>query len=142
MTLSVRRSLVGLAATLAAMLALTFGTTAPASAIGGETFGCRIAPGTVFTWDQFCSNSKPAQTYNVGFAVLNTSGGGYTYSWTITGPYQYVIVGCTSTSYDCAVAVSRGSKEITGTVTYTQNGQSATQTAYASIEPYCGNQLC
>ncbi|MGX7826358.1 hypothetical protein ACTG9Q_14815 [Actinokineospora sp. 24-640] len=114
----------------------------PASAFGAETFGCRIAPGTVFEWNEFCTNSRGASEYNVGFAVLNTSGTGYTYSWSISGAYRYVITGCTSTSHDCAVAVGRSGQSITTTVTYSQNGHSATKTAYATIEPWCGSQPC
>lgn len=125
----------------AAAAGLTLGTASPASAFGGETFGCRIAPGTEFDWYPTCTNSGGAQTYNVGFAVLDTSGT-YTYSWTITGSYRYVITGCTSTSYDCAVATGRGGKEISATVTYTQAGQGATQTATAYIEPWCGSRPC
>jgi hypothetical protein len=141
-----RRARVLLATFLSALLAvagLGLITASPAAAIGGETFGCRVAPGTIFTWESFCVNSKPATMYNAGFAVLNTSGN-YTYSWQITGPYEYVIVGCTSGSYDCAVAVRGGSidREITVTVTYSQNGQSATQSATAYIRGYCGSSLC
>ncbi|MFL6130862.1 MAG: hypothetical protein ACJ73E_17580 [Mycobacteriales bacterium] len=134
----IRRALTCFTAALTVALALSVGSASPAAAFGGETFGCRVAPGTDFTWREFCSNTKQATTYNVGFAVLNTSGT-YTYSWTITGPYQYVITGCTSTSYDCAVAVTAGAgdKVIDGTVTYTQNGQSATQWAEATVMPYC-----
>lgn len=119
-------------------------TAAPsAGAIGNETFGCRIAPGTEFQWFQYCTNTSPATTYNVAFAVQNTSGS-YTYSWTISGPYQYVITGCTSTSPTCAVAVPGGQtdKEITGTVTFTQSGQSATREAYAYVHGFCGTEYC
>lgn len=139
----VRSAMVGLAACAVAASSLVLGTAAPAAAFGGETFGCRIAPGTVFTWSTYCQNSRPATTYNVGFAVLNTTGT-YTYSWTVTGPYQSVITGCTSTSYDCAVSVHAEASdvEIFATVTYTQDGQSATQSARAMVIPYCDNMYC
>ena len=136
-----RRLLTVLLGCLLAVLTTTAVTASPASAFGGETFGCRVAPGHTFTWQEFCTNDSPADQYNVGFAVLNTSGA-YTFSWSITGSYQSVITGCTSTSSDCALLVRRGFRELTVSVTYTQNGQSATRTAYADIEPFCGSQLC
>jgi hypothetical protein len=139
----IRSRLANAIACAVAAATLVVAPASPAAAFGDETFGCRIAPGTVFTWNEFCANSAPASTYNVGFAVFNTSGS-YTYSWTITGDYRSIITGCTPTSYDCAVSVRRGVSDqwVTGTVTYTQNGQSATQTAYAIVMPYCGNLLC
>lgn len=135
MTGRIRHALAALAACVAVATSLTLGTASPALAFGGETFGCRIAPGTVLTWSPTCTNSMTATTYNVGFAVLNGSGA-YTYSWSISGPYQFVITGCTSTSYDCAVSVRGfGERTITATVTYSQAGQSATATSTAYIFP-------
>jgi Flp pilus assembly protein TadG len=130
----------------ALVLAAAFAVTAApsASAIGNETFGCRIAPGTEFGWYQYCTNTSPAvTTYNVAFLVQNTTGT-YTYSWSVSGPYQYVITGCTSTSPACAVSVSGGQsdKEITGTVTITQDGQSITRQAYAYVHGFCGPVYC
>jgi hypothetical protein len=129
---------------LVVITSLVVGPVSPAAAFGGETFGCRVAPGTDFVWRSFCVNTKPATTYNAGFAVLNTSGGGYTYQWNISGDYLYIIVGCNSGSYDCAVAVRGGSidRQVDVSVTYTQNGQSATQYASAYIRGYCGTELC
>lgn len=137
------RRAIRVVAALGATVAFALGTATPATAIGDETFGCRIAPGYEFQWLQYCTNTKPAGLYNVAFAVQNTSGS-YTYSWSIDGPYQYVITGCTSTSPTCAVAVPGGQsdKEITGTVTFTQAGQSATRQAYAYVHGYCGSEYC
>src|SRR5215212_4146168 len=120
--LVIRRVLAGLATVLAVTTSVVAGSASPAAAFGGETFGCRVSPGTDFVWREFCSNTKYATNYNAGFAVLNTSGSGYTYQWTITGNYTSIYTGCTSTSYDCAVWVRVG--EVQVTVTYTQNGQS------------------
>lgn len=138
----IRSFLASLAVCVVATTTLSVAAASPAAAFGNETFGCRVSPGSVLTWNQFCRNSTPASVYNAGFAVLNTSGS-YTYSWSISGPYQSVFVGCTSTSHDCAVWVD-GSTDATVsvTVTYTQNGQSATRTARATIIPFCGNQFC
>lgn len=112
----------------------------PAQAFGSETFGCRISPGTVFTWNTTCNNNtEPANTYNVGFMVQNTSGSGYSYTWSISGPYTSVYSGCTSTSADCAVLVSgrAGDEEIDATVTVTQAGQSEVFTSHAFINAWC-----
>lgn len=119
----------------------------PAQAFGGETLGCRISPGTVFTWNPTCdNNTKPASTYNVGFLVQNTSGSGYSYTWVISGPYISVAAGCTSSSADCAVYVHGGSseKEIDATVTVTQSGQSQTLYSTAFINGWCYSppELC
>jgi regulation of enolase protein 1 (concanavalin A-like superfamily) len=141
----IRRVFAGLATVLAVATSIVAGSASPAAAFGGETFGCRVSPGTDFVWRSVCHNTKYATKYNAGFAVLNTSGSGYTYQWTITGNYQSIYVGCTSTSYDCAVWMSGNVEgEVDVTVTYTQNGQSATQSASAYIipEPYCGSYYC
>jgi hypothetical protein len=139
----VRTVLAGVSACVLAAVSLVVGTASPAAAFGAETFGCRIAPGTILTWNTSCHNSEPATTYNVGFAVLNTTGT-YTYSWTITGSYLYIIEGCTSTSYDCALAEPGGSSDsrVSATVTYTQGTQQATKSAHAVINGYCGTMLC
>jgi hypothetical protein len=139
-----RRILVGLSTVLAVTTSIITGSAGPAAAFGGETFGCRVSPGTDFEWRPICFNNRYAQIYNAGFAVLNTSGTGYTYQWTISGSYMYVITGCNSTSYDCAVAVRGGvsDKQVDVSVTYTQNGQSATRYATAYINAYCGGELC
>ncbi|MEV7229342.1 hypothetical protein AB0M79_20290 [Polymorphospora sp. NPDC051019] len=138
----IRSVLASVAACVVAATTFTLAGATPAAAIGQETFGCRIAPGVVFTWNTYCNNSAPASTYNVGFAVQNTSGS-YTFAWSVSGPYQSINTGCTATSPTCSVWVSGHSdSSIEATVTYTQNGQSRTQTAYATINRYCGSQLC
>ncbi|MEV0727878.1 hypothetical protein [Polymorphospora sp. NPDC050346] len=137
----IRSIIAGVVAGLVAATTLAFAGAAPAAAIGQETFGCRIAPGVVLTWNTYCTNSAPASTYNAGFAVLNTSGS-YTFSWSVSGPYQSINTGCTATSSSCSVWVANSDAMIVATVTYTQNGQSRTQTAYATINRYCGSHLC
>ncbi|WFE20017.1 hypothetical protein O7621_19105 [Solwaraspora sp. WMMD937] len=121
---------------------LTFISAPPARAFGGETFGCRVAPGTDLVWRSICYNNQPAGTYNAGFAVRNTSGTGYTYSWSISGSYLYVITGCTTTSSDCALAMPNADGAVQVTVTYTQAGQSATSSTTAVIRQFCGTYLC
>lgn len=135
--------LAALAATLIAAVTFTVATAAPAAAFGAETFGCRVSPGVILTWEPVCTNSRPATSYNAGFAVLNTSGT-YTFSWQIDGPHLGIITGCDAASNGCAVRVAGGSTDsvVRVTVTYSQNGQSATRSATAIINGYCGGQLC
>jgi hypothetical protein len=135
--------LAALAVCLVATTSLTLAAGSPAAAFGAETFGCRIAPGTVLTFTQSCMNRKPASTYSVAFLVENTSGT-YTYAWSITGPYLYIIGGCDSASPGCTLAVPGGQTDstVTVSVTYTQGAQSATKYSIAFIAAFCGNILC
>ena len=138
----IRRALGAVAACVVATTSLTLAAASPAAAFGEETFGCRVSPGAVFTFDTVCTNRTAASAYNIGFVVQNTSGS-YTYSWSITGPYQSVISGCTSTSAGCTVYVtSSADRDIAVTVTYSQNGQSATKNSLAIINAVCGGELC
>jgi hypothetical protein len=115
--------------------------TTNASALGGETLGCRVAPGHTFTFSEFCTNDSPSSSgYTIGFLVQNTSGT-YTYAWSIPGPSS-VYAGCTSTSDSCTISVTRSTREYDMSVTLSQGGSSETLTAYADIEPWCGNMLC
>jgi hypothetical protein len=139
-----RSVLAGLAVAVVAATGLTLAGASPASAaFGDETFGCRVAPGTDLAWRGVCYNNRPATTYNAGFALLNTSGT-YTFSWSISGTGTSVITGCNAVSSDCAISVAGGSSDgwVTVSVTYHQNGQSATARATAIIRGYCGGQLC
>jgi hypothetical protein len=140
----VRRMLAALAAGLTVALSLSVGAASPAAAIGGETFGCRVSPGSDFEWRQVCHNTMPASRYNAGFALQNLSGGDYTFDWRIEGRYTSIFVGCTATSSSCGVWTpgSSSESEVTVTVTYTQNGQSATRSATAYIFAYCSWGLC
>lgn len=142
MTRHLRRITTFVATALLAAGGLTFVSATPAQAFGGETFGCRVAPGTDLVWRSACYNNRSASTYNAGFAVLNTTGTGYTYDWNISGSYLYVIVGCTQTSSDCALAMPNADGHVHVTVTYTQAGQSATKSATAIIRQFCGAYLC
>jgi hypothetical protein len=142
MTQRIRRAITRLAVCVLAAAAGMIVGVSPASAFGGETFGCRVSPGTVLTWENPCYNTKPATAYNAGFSVNNLSGSGYTFSWSYSGPVRYVISGCTSTSSSCGLSVANRDAEIYVTVTYSQNGQSATKSATAFIRQYCGTELC
>lgn len=142
MTQRIRRAITCLAVCVLAAAAAVIVSASPASAFGGETFGCRVSPGTVLTWENPCYNTRPATTYNAGFSVNNLSGSGYTFSWSYSGPVLYVISGCTSTSSSCGLAVANRDAFISVTVTYSQNGQSAAKSADAIIRQYCGPELC
>jgi len=140
------KMLVGVAVAALVATATWVAVDAPAAqAFGGETFGCRFSPGTVFTFNSPCLNNKPAPSgYTLAFEVQNLSGSGYTFSWTLSGDYLSIFSGCTSTSVACVVTTpgSNADHDISATVTYSQGGQSATKQASAFIRAYCGNQLC
>ena len=124
------RTLSRLAVAAATLFVLTAVQTGPAHA--ADATGCRVAPGTVFTFDQFCMNSKPASTYTVAFHAPFASG-----AWSITGPYTSVYTGCGAGDEYCTVTVRGpgGSREIIGYKAGAFIGS-------ASIEPFCGNQYC
>ena len=142
MTQRIRRTISRLAVGVLAATAGLVVSAAPAQAFGGETFGCRVSPGSVLTWSQICYNNKSASVYNTGFNVLNTSGDGYTYSWSYSGPVLYVVSGCTPTAAGCGLAVANSDAVIQVTVTYSQGGQSATKWSTAIIRQFCGQYLC
>ena len=142
MTQRIRRAIARLAVCVLAATTVLVVSAAPARAFGGETFGCRVAPGTILTWTTPCRNNRPASVYNAGFNVNDLSGTDYTFSWSYSGPVLYVVGGCTSTASGCGLAVANSDAIISVTVTYSQGGQSATRTARAIIRQYCGNVLC
>ncbi len=145
MTQRIRRAITRLAVCVVAATAAVIVSTSPASAFGGETFGCRISPGTVLTWNNPCYNNRGPDiygNYHAGFNVNNLSGSGYTFSWSYSGPVLYVISGCTSTASGCGLAVPNTDGIVKVTVTYSQNGQSATQSANAVFRLFCGNFPC
>lgn len=145
MKLGFRRAMVRLAAVVLAGTASLVFAGAPAQALGGESLGCRIAPGPAVDWALQCLNHWEAPKYSVGFAVLGRSGDGYTYEWSITGPYTSVITGCVPTSYDCAVEVNGGmiDKDIVAQVEISQGGQTILRQANAFIRGFCPHgELC
>jgi hypothetical protein len=136
------RKLLILLAALATTLGLAVPGAGSASALGGESFGCRIAPGTEFNFYQGCHNTKPANQYSVGFAVQNWTTSS-TFSWSIPADYQSTISqGCTSTSPTCTLSVGRWDQEIDVAVTLTDGGASKTLTSVAMIFSYCGLDYC
>jgi hypothetical protein len=142
MTRRIRHAIARLAVCALAATTGMIVSASPAQAFGQETFGCRVSPGVVLTWNNPCSNNRPASTYNAGFKVNNLSGSGYTFSWSYSGPVLRVVAGCTATSSDCGLAVANSDAVISVTVTYSQGGLSATRSANAIIRQYCGNVLC
>jgi hypothetical protein len=113
-----------------------------ANALGGETLGCRVAPGApTAPYSEGCGNGGPSSSgYTIGFLVQNTSGT-YAYAWSIPG-YSSVYAGCTSTSNSCTIKVTSAPREYDMSVTLSQGGSSETLTAYADIEPWCGREPC
>jgi hypothetical protein len=139
-----RRLLAGFAASVVTAATLVLITSPPASAaFGDENYGCRVSPGSDFTYRSYCTNNRASSTYHVAFVVENTSpAAGYSYDWSISGEYLYIINnGCTATSFACGLAM-RANQSATVEVTYTQNGQSITKWASTYLAPYCGQYPC
>lgn len=142
MTQRIRRTMAHLAVWVVAATAGATAAGSPAQAFGAETLGCRVSPGVVLSWQNPCTNSQGAGSYNAGFSLRNLSGGGYTFSWSYSGPVLSVLSGCTSTSSDCALAVPNADGDTVVTLTYSQAGQTATRSATATITRYCGSEPC
>jgi hypothetical protein len=120
---------------------LTVGSTAAANALGGESLGCRVVPvlgSPPFT--QFCTNHEPARTYGVGFLVSGLSGA-YNFAWQLPPGYTPVSGFC-GNSDQCAINVRNADQSIRVTVTLTQNGASETLYSEATINAFCGNEIC
>ncbi len=118
-------------------------STPAAATFGTENYGCRVSPGSDFTYRSHCTNNRGASTYHVGFVVENTSpAAGYSYSWTIYGDYLYILNnGCAATSFACGLAMT-GEQSATVVVTYTKDGQSVTKQSTVSLGLYCGSMPC
>ncbi|GIH09321.1 hypothetical protein Rhe02_73880 [Rhizocola hellebori] len=143
MTLRIRRTLAQLAIGVLAATAGITATASPAQAFGGEVLGCRVSPGPATAFTNPCLNKKGAATYNAGFWLQNLSGPGYTFSWSWTGgPVLFIVAGCTSTSDGCGLAVANSDTIVRATVTYSQGGQTGSQTATAVIRQFCGSVPC
>jgi hypothetical protein len=122
---------------LAITLGLSVSSAGSASALGAETFGCRIAPGTEFNFYEFCHNTQPASQYGVAFLVQNGSGSP-TYSWSIPAFDQSKISqGCTWSSPSCTLMVGKTDQDIPVSVTLTQGGVFRTISSEAMIFSYC-----
>lgn len=117
---------------------LSLASSSPASATGGW-LGCRVSPGTVTTWAQWCQNSEPASWYNAGFLVQNAPTP-LSYTWNVPAGYS-IYAYCGSTDNSCGVVTHAGDY-ITVSVTLNYSGSSETYSASADIEPYCGNEFC
>lgn len=131
----VRSFLASLVVGVLAATALSVATPSPAAATT-EPFYCAVGTGS---WGVDCMDDGPASTYYVTFFLLNPASS-YTYSWTISGPYQSIVSGCTSTSSNCMVSVRRSGSDvaITGRVSYA----GVTKVSHAVIRAWCGSYLC
>jgi hypothetical protein len=127
----VLRILTRLGIAVATLFLFTAVQAGPAAA--ADATGCRIAPGTVFTFSQFCTNSKPASSYTVAFhAPPGTVG-----AWSVTGNWQSVYAGCGATDDYCTVTTggSNADREVSGS-------KGDLSVGYAYINRYCGSYLC
>jgi hypothetical protein len=133
-------------AVLLVALATTWGgslvSAGSASALGGEWLGCRVLPASTNTFSDGCSNSRPATSYEVTFAVQNGTASS-TYSWSRPSNYP-VTSGCSSTQNWCSLSVPGRTfdQTLTVTVTLTQGTASETLTTQAWIGAYCNGQPC
>jgi hypothetical protein len=132
------RKLSALLAAVTLICGLTLTTSTPASATGAW-LGCRISPGTVMTWSEWCQNSKPASWYNAAFLVQDAPTP-LSYTWSVPAGYS-IYAYCGSTDNSCAVITHPGDF-ITVTVSLNYSGSSQSYSATADIEPYCGTQFC
>ena len=138
------RKVLSLLAVLVAALGLVVVSEGSASALGGESLLCRVAPAPVTTpFTNPCTPVLAASTYNVGFEVFGGSGT-YTYSWSVpVGGGVSVIAGCGVADAGCTLSVtSHTEHDVTVTVVLTQNGASETLSAQTDIQPVCGQVFC
>ncbi|HEX8768728.1 MAG TPA: hypothetical protein VF714_10175 [Jatrophihabitans sp.] len=135
-----RKLLVTLVA-LGTTVGLMVPTATSASALGGEWLGCQVIPGQGY-YSNGCWGGSSSNPVIVDFVVMDETAPS-TYSWAVPSVYLTKISdGCQSTTNYCQLTVGRGGKEITMSVTLSQNGATETLTSTASIEPMCGTQWC
>ena len=137
------RKILAILAIVLAAIAASVASAVPASAFGGEQLGCYVSPShTPPQPAPYCSDSMPYSSYSATFGVQNESGA-YSFAWSVPALYtSKIAMGCTS-GYDyCVLSNLTPTREITVSVTISQNGQSSTLSATADIEPWCGNYFC
>jgi len=132
------RKLSALLAAVVLVCGLTLVNSGTASATGAW-LGCRVSPGRITTWSQYCSNSQGASWYNAGFLVQDAPAP-LSYTWSVPAGYS-VYAYCGSTDNSCGVVVHQGDY-ITVTVTLNYSDHSESYSAIAAIEPYCGSMPC
>lgn len=137
------RRMIAVLTAVGTLAAAGLSATGTASALGGETFGCRVSPNpTVPPYTETCRNRQYASMYVAGFVVENVSAPS-TYSWSIPSAYQgAVYAGCTSDRPDCGISMPNEDAQLTVSVTIIQNGASRTMTSTATILQYCGQYPC
>jgi hypothetical protein len=136
------RRLLALLAAFATVAAMVVSGAGSASALGSESFGCRVSTGPA-AYAKTCTNTQAASTYSVSFLVQNVSGT-VSYAWHVpTGIYQmHIYAGCSTSSYQCVVTVPNADAEIDMSVTLTQGTASETLYSTAYILRYCGSNTC
>jgi len=134
------RGICTVVASVGVALALCLVPTGSASAFGGEQLYCSVGNGPLA--DGACNQVTPTSPTGVAYHVVDQSGSGYSYSWTLSGNYS-TLQGCTSTTDYCYVTTPNVSDhEIIATVVVTQNGSSETLSATAEIASVCGGVFC
>lgn len=117
----------------------------PAAALGGESLGCYISPSRYppqLQQGECVNSTMPASSYSATFGVMGESGS-YSYAWSVPSLYTSKIAGGCTSGYDyCVLSGLTPTRLVTVSVTIGQNGQFATLSATADIEPWCGNYFC
>ncbi len=132
------RKLLVTAVALVTTMGLMVPTASTASALGGEWLGCWVTPGEDSNWAPECWGGDTGGYVNVEFVVRGETDP-LTYSWSVPALYQSrIYAGCGPTQSYCKLRVQAASHQITVSVTLTQNGASATHTAAAYVDRWCG----
>ncbi len=122
-------------------------------AFGDTSFGCRVSPGPVQGWGQYCSNndSPDPSVYNVGFQVSGLSGSEHSFQWTPALYGWYFEPGegpggdCNHSSSICTVKIKRAvgsEKQLRMFVDFMQGEVSRSEWAVVYIWPLCKGQPC
>lgn len=140
----VRRALAALVATVLVGAALgstpAYARTAASGrhaqlAFGGEWLECGVGPSATF--GTTCFPRYPFSPAVITFNVVNGSGSGYSYSWSVQGRYS-IVSGCTSSTDYCGVsAPTPVDHAVIGTVVVSQNGSSRALSATAQVYAVC-----
>jgi hypothetical protein len=112
-----------------------------ASAFGAEQVKCAFGP-PILGYSTNCEPTSITNPDSISFQVMNESGSGYSFAWTLSGSHS-VFSGCTSTTDFCSVT-SRSSSdhEVIASVVISQNGSSETSSATADVIAVCGRVFC
>ncbi|HEY3610061.1 MAG TPA: hypothetical protein VGL06_21355 [Pseudonocardiaceae bacterium] len=114
----------------------------PASALGGETFGCNVQPNTPSHsgFPGVCTTGRAAGGYVVTFEVFNITAG-ESFSWSGPSLVQGTLSNCNTSV--CRVSLSASTDvDVTVSVIISQAGARETLSARVIIPAVCGRIFC